>query len=77
MSLASSRPNYFAYSSPSVFQDVEAVEIEYVSEKPDFADSNGHLNPLIEDFVRVFEKFTNAEELFPVARKVRCDTNAF
>lgn len=46
------------------------MEIEYVSEKPEFADSNGHLDPLIEDFVRVFEKFTNAEELFPVFQKV-------
>ncbi len=46
-------------------QLAEKVEVEYVSEKPDFEDASG---PLIEDFLRVFEKFAVAEEMFPVAK---------
>jgi len=46
----------------------EKVEVEYVMEKPDFEDEGGHMNPLIHDFLRIFEKFAVAEEMFPVAK---------
>lgn len=46
---------------------VNQVEVEYVSEKPMFNELN--MNPLIQDFLRVFEKFSSAEEMFPVSKK--------
>lgn len=55
--------------SPS-WQLEEKVEVEYVSEKPAFEDANGNLNPLMQDLMRVFDKFTAAEDMFPIATKV-------
>ena len=46
------------------------MEVEYVSEKPAFEDANGNLNPLMQDLMRVFDKFTAAEDMFPIATKV-------
>ncbi len=53
-------------------QLAEKVEVEYVMEKPDFEDEGGHMNPLIHDFLRIFEKFAVAEEMFPVAKVFSC-----
>jgi hypothetical protein len=50
----------------------EKVEVEYVMEKLDFEDEGGHMNPLIHDFLRIFEKFAVAEEVFPVAKVFSC-----
>lgn len=45
--------------------------MEYISDKPRLEDENGHMNPLIQDFLRVFEKFAAAEEMFPISIKVQ------
>jgi len=39
------------------------VEVEYVSEKPDFGDANGFMDPLMEDFQRIFDKFILPEAM--------------
>jgi splicing factor 3B subunit 2 len=39
----------------------EKVEVEYVTEKPDFGDADGFMNPLMEDFQRIFDKFVPLE----------------
>lgn len=44
--------------------------MEYVSEKPDFGDANGFMNPLMQDFQRIFEKFAPPELLLLESTKV-------
>ncbi len=46
----------------------EKVEVAYMLEKADFEDASGSLD--IQDFLRVFKKFSVAEEMFPVAKCV-------
>ena len=45
-------------------EDQVEVEVEYVSEKPNFDDY------FIENFSKVFEKFKPLEEIYPTSRKV-------
>lgn len=44
--------------------------MEYVSEKPDFGDANGFMDPLMQDFQRIFEKFAPPETLLLESSKV-------
>lgn len=34
-----------------------------MSEKPDFGDADGFMNPLMEDFQRIFDKFVPPEAM--------------
>lgn len=43
------------------------MEVEYVSEKPNF--NTSIMDPLFHEFVRVFDKFSFAENMFPVLKK--------
>lgn len=51
--------------------------VEYVSEKPDFVDEPGNLNlEAQQDFLRVFQKFSVAEEMFPSISKASFSIHA-
>ncbi len=41
-----------------------------MSEKPDFGDANGFMDPLMEDFQRIFDKFVLPETLSLESTKV-------
>lgn len=43
--------------------------MEYISEKVE-VDANGNMNPLVQDFLEVFEKFAVPEQMFLEATKV-------
>lgn len=45
--------------------------VEYISAKPAFEDADGNMDPAIQDFLRVFEKFSIPEEMFQETIKVR------
>ena len=46
------------------------MEVEYVSEKVE-VDANGNMNPFVQDFLEIFEKFSIPEHMFVKTTKVR------
>lgn len=52
------------------WQHEEKVEVEYISEKVE-VDANGNMNPLVQDYLEVFEKFAIPEQMFLEATKAR------
>lgn len=51
-------------------QPEDKVVVEYVSDKPALEDADGNIDPAIQDFLRVFEKFAIPEEMFLETTKV-------